>query len=705
MSDTVLKKIDFMPGFNKNTTAYSAENYWVDGDKIRFRNMRPEKIGGWVREYIEQVEDPTNNMFTGTARAGHTWVDLQFNKYLAIGTEKKIELMAGSQVYDITPYRASTTLTDAVTTNGTTSVQITDTAHDASEGDYIYIDSQASAVDGVTLSGQYEVASVIDVDNFTVTVTTAATGSTSLAGGALEINYLLENGEVDNGNLTGYSGSTYGTPSSDPQTPIALTNAITTNGTSTVQITDTAHGLSVGDEVVVVSQASAVDGIDLEGDYEVTSVIDANNYTIVARDPVTLVETVATGSTSTSGGALSLIYGATGWNRPRAGVGGSFLRQTSFDNWGEDLIACIRGGKVYQWDASSGAGTRLTQITNSPEENYIALVAQPSRHLAVFGTVASVSGLFDPLTIRWASQETLTEWSIESTNTAGEYRLPLGNYIVAVVQTKLEIIILTDNTVYSMRYVGGNEVFRFDIVATNTSAVSQHCAVNVNEIVYWQGLDDFYMYDGVVRPLNSSLEEYVFDQDSEGLLNFDQKEKVYCGVNKAYSEIMWLYPAGDSLEINRYVILNFADNLWYDGTLERTIWVDKNVFDSPFALNAAGQIYAHEIGVDDDGSPMEAYITSGDLDLDEGEKLMFVDKFIPDFKLRPNRGASVTISLKKYPNSTPQVKGPYTFDNNTNKISFRARARHASITYTCNTLGADFEVGTCRFSVQPDGER
>lgn len=614
MSDTVLKKIDIQPGFNKNTTNYNAENYWVDGDKFRFRNKKPEKIGGWVGETVSQATDDTNTLFTGVVRAVHDWVDLSFNKYFTAGSNAKLEIFTGNQIYDVTPYREVLTLTNAITTDGTSEIQITDVNHELSVGDYVFVDSQAAAVDGITLAGEYTVIEVIDADNYKIDAGSVASGSTSLAGGALDINYLLEVGDVDNGNITGYGGGTW----------------------------------------------------DTEG--------------------------------AASGG----------YDMPRAGSGGNFLRQWSLDNWGEDGIACLRNGRIYQWDATNGLNERYQVITNAPTENLMTLVAQPSRHLVAFGTQQFVGGVFDPLNIRWASQETLTTWDIDPANTAGEYRLPLGNYIVTAIQTKNEILILTDSTAYTMSSTFttiDNDIFKFEFIADNTSAISPHCGVDINGIIYWMGIDGFYMYDGVVRRLISSLDEYIFDQDGEGKINFAQKEKVYCSTDKEFNEIIWFYPSNDSTEIDRYVIYNYIENLWYDGTMERTVWLDRSIFDKPYAISPEGKLYAHEQGKDDDGNPLIAYLVSGDLDIEDGQELVFVDKFIPDFKLFPNRNASLQLTLKKYPNSTGQVKGPYTFNNETEKINLRARARQISIRYEVSAIGADVEVGAPRFSFQPDGGR
>lgn len=611
--ESELVKFNFRPGFNKNSTDYDLENHWVDGDKVRFRNGRAEKIGGWSKSILEQANNSSVTTFTGVTRAAHSWVDLNYNKYLCSSNHLKLEILNDDTVYDITPYRAELSLTDVITTvSGESEVTITHLNHSLKVGDFVFVDSQASAVDGITLSGEYTVLEIVDSSNFKIDSGTNATGSTSAAGGLLEINYLLETGYQDNGDLTGYSGGTWNTPGISGQ----------------------------------------------------------------------------------------------GYNRPRAGVGGLFLREWSLDNWGEDLIACVRNGRIYQWDATNDVTTRAQVISNAPTENFLIMVAQPSRHLVAFGTQEEISGNFDPLTIRWASQETLTQWdSTADGSNSGEYRLPLGNYIVGAIQTRSEILVFTDRTVYSMRFVGGDNVFQFTILADNITAISQNCFVDVNGIVYWMGIDNFYMYDGVVRVLPCDLEEFIFDQDGGGQINYGQKEKVYCSTINSYNEIIWFYPSTSDTENNRYIIYNYKDGVWYDGTITRTCWVDSTVFEKPFGFGVDGSLFVHEQGYDDDGSPMYSWIQSGDVDIKDGTSFFLVDRFIPDFELRPNRNAQLTLNFKKYPSDSGIEKGPYTFSGTTRKISVRGRGRHVSIKYEVNSLGADFDIGAPRLGITLDARR
>lgn len=631
------------PGINKEITKYLAEGGWVDCDHIRFRSSIPVKIGGWVRESLDQVEKigafsnafssayslaTGNNTFTGVARAMSSWRALDNQKYLAVGSHLKMELFTNNQVYDITPVRTQANLTDAISTTtesfsnayssafsitGSTLVEIKHTSHNLIVGDYIDVISQATSVGGITLSGSYTVHTIIDSDRYEIDSRVMATSAEELAGGALVIDYLLSSGFENNENITGWGGGTWGTEGESGQ----------------------------------------------------------------------------------------------GWNRPRAGIGASNLRQWSLDTWGEDLLACPRGGGIYQWDKTNGESVRLQTVANAPAENSFIMVSQPSRHLIAFGSEVEATSVFDPLIIRWAEQESLTGWTTSATNTAGEFRLPKGNSIIGAVQTRSEIVIFTETELYSMRYIGGNSIFSITPLGTNISVASQQSFIDVNGVIYWMGTDGFYSYDGVVRKMPSTVKKYIFAQDSDGRVNFAQKEKIFAGLNKEHNEIWWFYPLHSSLENSHYVKYNYVENLWDIGTLERTAWLDKSVFEKPYALNGSGKLYVHEQGYDDDAAPLTSFITSAYFDLDDGDSMMFVDKIIPDVDLDTGKPIEIYVFTKKYPHPEAQVttKGFYLFHPTDDKISLRARGRQMALKFEVHATNSDFEIGKIRINVQPDGKR
>ncbi len=668
MTDTVLKTLNFIPGIQKNLTEYQAEGGWVECDKIRFRNGKPEKIGGWIKKNLLQVKrdtgfssgfstgfyhsnngtnygfssgfsngfsnyqtrnDPT--ALTGTARAGLIWNALDYEKYIVIASHTSLELINDSSIYDITPIEGSVTLTNAIsTTQGSKYIQITDTVHGRNEGDYIYVNSQGSAVGGVALLGRYEIVEIIDGDNYLVLVKDPALETIANAGGSLDLDYLLPSGKENNEVNRGWGGGTWGTPGEN-------------------------------------------DG---------------------------------------------------GWGNPREGSGVSvLLRQWSLTNWGEDLIACPRHGSIYHWDKTTGPTVRAQALPGAPARNLFALVSQPTRHLISFGTNKTLDGAFDPLNIRWASQETLDDWAITPYNTAGEYKLPLGGEILGALQTRGEILIFTKTIVYTMRYIGGNDVFLIQPLGDNISTVSSHSFIDVNGTVFWMGLDGFYIYNGVIQPLPSTLEKFIFDEDGDGYLNFNQREKVYCGLIKSSNEVIWLYPKVGNSEIRNYIKYNYVENVWDYGSIDRTIWLDRGLFPYPMAVGfkideetteatyfskrEGAYLYEHELGKDADGLALESFIRSAYFDIEDGENIMFVDRILPDVKLPENKAISITVLTKKYshPQASIVEKGPYTFDDSDNQISLRARGRQMSIEFLSNSAGGDFEIGKIRLGVKPDGER
>ncbi len=656
MSDTQLKAFIMRPGIIANLTKYEAEGGFVDGNLIRFRAARAEKIGGWVRETIKNSYSATGgfsngfstgfstvpaipatgsfssafstgfdigqnlNTFTGISRALKSWKSLAGGKFLASASNEKVEVMYQNIIYDLTPIESTVTLMDALsTTINSKSVTITDQAHGRNVGDSIRVTQANSvAVGGVVIYGNYEVISVIDLNNYTITAQSKATATVLNGGGTIVIKYLLANGNADNLSNTGWGGGTWGTPG----------------------------------------------------------------------------------------------QGNLGWNEPRLSTSTDVnMRQWSLDIWGEDLLACLKGGKLYQWVMDITFQTQLEPVTNAPTESNFMLVAQPSRQVVLFGTQRQSDGVFDPLVIRWSDAEDNTSWTPTYSNQAGEYRIPTGDYIVSAVQTKGEILVFTNSSVYSMVYVGNdnglNDIFQFTPLATNISIMGPHSVIDVNGVVYWMGTDNFYMYNGVVQVLPTTLDKYVFSQFGAGEPNFTQKEKCYCAMNAMYNEVWWFYPLATETENGHYIKYNWLENVMDYGTMSRTAWEDRSIFSKPYAMDSSGRLYIHEEGTDADGQPMDSYITTAYFDIGDGDELLYINKFVPDVVIPNGSQIQITLYFKSYPhpNATEVIKGPYSFSDSSGKISVRGRGRQMAIKFSCNTNGSMFELGKMRISYQPDGER
>lgn len=510
-------------------------------------------------------------------------------------------------------------------------------------------------------------------------------------------------------------GGTYSdiTPITRTATSITIT---TTSGDSIVYLNDASHNRNAGD-YVIFSNGSAYNGVTLDGEYLVTD-SDASGFYV---DSGTNATGSGTGSSvdidyllfsGLESNDLGFGWGAGtwgtagassgGWSDPRIGSGLSLkLRQWSLSNWGEDIIANPRKASLYLYDTS--AGGRATEITQAPDQINYSLVG-PARHVIAFGCTNS-SGDFDPLLVRWCDSEDYTDWTATSTNSAGSFRLEYGNEIIGAVQSRREIVIFTDTSVYTMTRIGGAAVFSFDPISKGgTGLISQEAAIDTGEgVVYWMAPNGFYYYDGSVRTLPCSVFKFIFEPDSDGYINYQQKEKIHAAINKEFSEIIWFWPDKNNNEINRYVIYNYSEGTWYDGTMNRTCWTDAEVYDRPYAFDENGVLYIHEQGKDADGAALEAFLETSYFDLGDGDNLLFCDRVVPDWTI----SKTVTLDLygKKYPNSQTETTKTYTLKETTPKKSVRLRARQMKYKLTTNETKGDFRLGKFRFSLKLDGGR
>lgn len=600
IGQTQLQVLDFPPGIFKNSTTYENENRWINCDKIRFFQGKPEKIGGWVKENLNQI--------LGVARDINAWVGLDGKKYLAIATNKKVYLYTGGTFYDITPALTPINLTNPIaTTNGSNLVVFTETSHNRNVGDYIIINSVAgSPVAGLTFAAntEYEIVA-ITANTWTIQHASNATSTVSGAGGAVQYTPLLGSGLEFNAAAFGWGADTYG----------------------------------------------------------------ASTY----------------GTPRSSGVIVN-------------------LRQYSLDTWGEDLLINPRGGPIYLWTPVLGPLVRATIIAAAPARNNFMKVIHPYRILTAFGTENIVGGTFDPLLVRWSASEDYTDWTPSATNVSGDFRLEKGNEIIGAELTKNGYLVLTDTTAYEMQYVGYPDTFSFNVVGDKTGCISQQALVSINSDVYWWGDNGIYRYNGVVTKLDCPLQETIFSSVSTNSLNVDQKQMVFGGVNQAYSEIIWFYPKRGSTKCDRYVIYNYMENTWYDGSLERSVWEVEGVFSKPFAMSNDGFLYSHEVGKNDGSSPMNAFIESGFFDIGDGDEIMFANKFIPDFS-RQNRNVILKIRTKKYPQSSEIVEKEYTLSTGVGQTPVRCRGRHMQIRFESNDTDGEFKIGKPRISVSPDGMR
>jgi len=503
-------------------------------------------------------------------------------------------------------------------------------------------------------------------------------------------------------------------------TPIRESQALgndpfsTTISTTTVVVTDTAHGATQGD-YVTFSGAVCTTLVDAEvnANHQLTW-IDNDSYSFEVTTAATATDANDGGASVTADyelniGAVSQVfnygYGAGAYGMETYGdartISGTVttLRYWSLDHFGEDLVACHEEGRVYEWDASgSNFDTRATLISTSPTYQNTLLVTNPDRHLVTFA--AEDTGTQDNMLVRWASQETTSDWTPVAENTSGSQILSGGSIIIAAHRSQNETLIWTDVGLHAMTFIGVPFVLSFNEIGTNCGAISKHCIINKNTVVYWMGKDDFFIYDGTVQVIPCTVHRHVF-----GNLEKSQLSKVTVGLIQQFDEVIWFYPSSDGGgENDSYVIYNYEQGIWYTGMMDRTTWLDSELLETPLGINSTGTIYHHEQGVDDDLSAMTAYIESSDFDIDQGDKFMFISRLIPDMTI--NAGSvDYIFKTKRYAQSTQTTDTTATVSATTEKVDLRIRTRDLAMRVESDALSDSWQMGTARLGVRTDGRR
>lgn len=519
-------------------------------------------------------------------------------------------------------------------------------------------------------------------------------------------------------------------------TPIrkTSTNSITfsaTNGSSTITATDSSHGAVIGDFVTIsgaVSLGGNITATVLNQEYEVVSVPDTNTYTIVAKDTDGNAVTANSSDSGNGGSGVDGSYqintgldtfvdgvgygsgtwGEGSWGSSTTGFS-SQLRLWSLDNYGEDLVSCGRLDAIYYWDKSDGLNTRalalsdVTGASNPPTKALQVIVSEKDKHLIAIGCNPFGSTDIDFMQIRWSDQANPVDWTPETTNSAGDVRLSSGSQIITALKTRQEIIIWTDTSLYTMRFVGDPYVFAVDLISEGVSIISPNAMVNANNIVYFMDQDNFYIYSGGVRTMPCSVRAYVFEDFNSG-----QAYKIFATRNAQFNEVSWFYCSASSDEIDRYVTFNYLENNWTIGQLSRTAWLDSGVTSRNPIATSNNYIYNHEIGYDDDGSAMNAYVESADFDIDDGDHFSFIRRLVPDIKfIGTSTAPEVTYTLKtRSSTSGSLVSATTTSVGNTTEITHvRARGRQMRLRIENTDANNGWRLGDVRLDVRPDGRR
>jgi hypothetical protein len=544
-------------------------------------------------------------------------------------------------------------------------------------------------------------------------------------------------------------------------TPIRATTAAgdvtfaATDGSTTITVTDTAHGAFENDFVTfsgAVSLGGVITADVLNKEYQVVRVVDADSYEVTSAVAANSSDTGdgsapagGTGGTNNTVGTyqintgLDTSVGGTGWGAgtwSRDGWGDAAssgltttnqIRLWSHDNFGEDLIINARDSNIYYWDKTNNLSTAAVELstlsgkkTSVPQIAKQVLVSDQDRHVIAFGcdglnSSASANqgdGTQDPLLIRFSDQENPLVWYPAVTNTAGDLTLGAGSTFMQAVETKREILVWTDTALNSMRFIGPPFTFGLQQLASNITIMSPNAAVATEDVVFWMGIDNFYVYAGQTQQLPCTVKDKVFLD-----FNFEQADKVVSGINSEFSEVFWFYPSASSSDNDRYVVYNYGEKVWYFGSLARSAWIDRGVRTYPIAAGSS-YLYNHEFGYDDDGSAMNSFIESAAIDIGDGDQFSYIRRVIPDLTFNGSTNlsspqATFTVKARNFPGAT--------FDNTasgdairtasspvetyTNQLHLRARGRSFALRVESEALGAKWKLGSPRIDIRPDGRR
>jgi len=548
-------------------------------------------------------------------------------------------------------------------------------------------------------------------------------------------------------------------------TPIRLTAGAgdatfsASNGDSTITVTETAHGAVKSDFVTfsdAVSLGGNITAARLNQEYQIATIIDDNNFTIEAREVADLgaitvdgqytpTPVLASASDTGNGGSLTVAayqvnvgldttvfgngWGAGTWGRGTWGSAANVnvltetLRIWSHDNFGQDLLINVRDGGVYYWNAAVGLGTPAVNIVDlagsvsAPTVAKQVLVSDRDRHVIVFGCdTESNPGVQDPLAIRFSSQESLTDWATSADNTAGELRLGSGSEIVTAVETKQQILVYTDESLYAMQFLGPPFTFGINLISEKTSIMGPLAAVAVEDNVFWMGQQQFFAFAGTVQQIPCTVRDYVFDN-----FNYSQAEKVVASVNGQNSEVWWFYPSASSENVDKYVVYNYIEKVWYYGNLARTAWMDQGIYDDPIAASQDGYLYEHELGFDDGSTTpataISAYIESSQVDIGDGDNFAFIRRLVPDVTFLNSTAstpsATMTLKTRNFPggNYLQTLGAPVEktasvpVEQFTPKIDVRLRGRSFAFRMSSEDTGVSWRLGSPRLDIRPDGRR
>ena len=731
-----LTQIKFAPGVDKQDTSVGAIGRWTDSDNVRWRYGLPEKVGGWQSLLTDSI--------VGVSRKQHAFVDTEGNRYIAIGTDKFLLIFFEGQLFDITPL--ATTISSATFTfNGSTTITITTSAaHNLEDGDIVLLDS-VTLPSGTGLNASdfedklFQVISTPTANTFTITFTSSGSAA---SGGSVDIKPYERIGPAAQTYGYGFGISQYGGTVQGAQTTtlngalLADTAGTGGSGTAVTVVSTTgfpaAGTIAIANELITYTSKSSTQFLGITRGAKGTATTGTSNgQAHSSSDTVTNASEFSGWGDAVDAGTITLEPGL--W---------------SLSNFGQVLVATIANGKTFTWNAGDAArlsvraSTTTTdfQTTNNPTATRVTLISPTTRHLIHFGTETTIGSTAtqDDMFIRFSEQENINEYTITAVNTAGSQRLQDGTKIMGALVAKENILVWTDNALYTMKFVGAPFTFGFEQVGTNCGLIGKNAAIEIDGVAYWMGSNGFFSFDGTVNTLPCSVEDYVYDD-----VDTTKGQQVCAGINNLFTEVTWWYPTSGSDFNNRYVVYNYGTvnnplpmGNWYTGVNTnsiRTTWIDSLVYPKPYATaynssntgtfpaiigeTGLGQsvLFEHETGTDQvnpDGSvtTLTSFVQSYDFSLqtDQGaaEYFLAMRRFLPNFKILQGN-ASVTISVADYPAdpNTNTTLSPFTVNSTTTKVDTRARGRYAALKIENTGVSESWRFGTFQADLQPDGRR
>ena len=697
----MLKKLTLKAGVNRENTRYTNENGYYVSDKVRFRQGTPEKIGGWTRI--------SATFFLGVCRSLWNWITLGGANLLGIGTNLKFYIEQGGAYSDITPLRQTVTLgaNPFTTVNLSTTVTVTDSTGGWVNGDYVTY-SGATAVGGLTLNGEYQLTSIgVSATTYTIQSATAATSSATGGGSAVVAAYQINVGPAIFVPIVGWGAGGWGLGTwgvgASSAFPIRLWSQ-----------------MNFGEDLIFGPRQGAIyywvsaSGLTTLG-VLLSSTGGSVTFTSASPTVVTATTTFTDGTTLQFAATSSLPTGISAATT-------YYVSNTS----GLTFKLTDSAGTLIN-TSSTGSGVYISKIVDVPTVQNYLLVSDASRFVFAFGCNDYGSSVQNQMLLRWSDQENAKQWTPAATNQAGSLQLSHGSQIITALQTRQEILIYTDSSLYSLQYAGPPVVWSSQLLGDNISIAGENAVALASGTAYWMGVDKFYKYDGRVQTLRCDLRQYIYND-----INLDQASQFFASTNEGFNEVWFFYCSSGAMSIDRYVVYNYFENngegVWYYGNMIRTAWLDSGLRNYPMAATGINNIVYHELGVDDNATAtttaINAIIETAEFDIDDGDSFGFVRRILPDITFSGSNGTNtpqVTMTLIPMQNSGSGANNPQSVGGDsyasiqriatapieefTGQVYIRVRGRQMILKIESNQIGTQWQLGSPRLDIRADGRR